>query len=138
MSIQRSVIRITQLDDVEEAREIHALAFPDDFWVGDDHTYWVATDNKGTVGFCSIREVTEGNWFLSRAAVAKRVAGRGLQRRMIKLRVKFAIERGANRVYTYTILKGYESMVNLLRCNFRFYESSWQGPNVHYLELRIT
>ena len=138
MSIQRSVIRITQLDDVEEAREIHALAFPDDFWVGDTHTYWVATDNKGVVGFCSIIETTKGSWFLSRAAVAKRAAGKGLQRRMIKLRVKFAIERGANRVYTYTILKGYESMVNLLRCNFRFYESSWQGPNVHYLELRIT
>lgn len=133
--------RIERTEDLDLVRELHQLAMPDDRWVGDEHTFWVAKDEAGKpVGFCSA-----GHWpsletvFLSRAAVAKDAQGHGLQRRMIRTRVAWARKLGAKRVVTYTLLKNYESMINLLKCGFRFYqpETEWAGPGVHYLELKL-
>lgn len=134
-------ISLEMIEDVEEARSIHTLAFPDDLWAGDDHTYWKATDEDGkVVGFCSAIYWRERRAvFLSRAAAATRAQGQGLQRRMIKARVRWAMKEGAHRVVTYTALKNYESIVNLLKCGFRFYHpvKPWAGTNVHYFVLRM-
>ena len=138
------MIRIEQLEDAEEAKELHALAFPDDKWAGDDHTYWVAKEYDSAkfafgkvIGFCSAKVMEPHGVFLSRCAVRKDYAGKGLQRLMIRRRVKWAIDQGSHRVFTYVTLKNYESMINLLRCKFRFYHGHWVGPEVHYLELKL-
>lgn len=114
--------QIRRSEDVEEVREAHTLAFPDDKWVGDDHEYWIARDARGAVaGFCSAIILPETNGvFLSRAAVVKHARGAGLQRRMIRTRVTWAKRQGVKHVLTYVSNKNYLSMVNLLRCGFRF------------------
>jgi len=128
---------LRRIDDVEEVRELHALAFPNDSWVGDDHTFWIARNVDGkAVGFCSAIYRPEGNYvFLSRAAVAAAARGGGLQRKMIRTRVAWAKRQGAQLVLTYTLLKNYESFVNLLKCGFRFYkpDEAYVGNDVHYL-----
>jgi GNAT superfamily N-acetyltransferase len=131
------MIRITQLHDLEDAKELHSMGFPNDDWTGDDHTYWVAMENGRVVGFCSAKMWEPHGVFLSRCAVRKDYAGKGLQRLMIRRRVKWAIDQGSHRVFTYVTLKNYESMINLLRCKFRFYHGNWVGPEVHYLELKL-
>ena len=116
-------VTLRKVDDVEEAHEIHRLAFPCDHWPGDAHEYWIATDESGhVVGICScvfwedIQVV-----YLSRAAVIKRAQGYGLQRRMIRARVNWARQQGARFICTYCARKNYASMVSLLKSGFRFH-----------------
>lgn len=132
---------IRQLEDIEEARELHKLAFPADDWVGDDHTFWVGLNNTGPVGFASAvawEKEGAGNVFLSRAAVVQAHSKLGLHKALIAARVLWAWEHGANRCVTYTTLKNYQSMVNLLHSGFRFYKpprgKHWAGRWVHYYE----
>ena len=136
------MIRLRQTDDIDEVRELDKLAFPLDHWIGDEHTFWVATSDDGTsAGYCAaVFRPEHGYVFLSRAAVFPWAAGTGLQRRMIRARVRWARGiAGCDRVITYTSLKNYESMVNLLRCGFRFYVPTveFDGPNFHYMRLPI-
>jgi hypothetical protein len=133
--------------DVEEAREIHALAFAADDWVGDDHTFWAYYSGKPprVVGFCSaiLHSPSPMEAFLSRSAVAFRVRGRGLQRRMIRDRVRWIAEHQPHaRIVTYTLLDNYASITNLILCGFRFYvpKRKWAhaGPSsVHYFKLGL-
>jgi GNAT superfamily N-acetyltransferase len=132
---------LRRTEELDEVRELHTLAMPEDAWVGDDHTFWIARDeSKKPVGFCSaIYRPESGYVFLSRAAVAKSAQGHGLQRRMIRARVAWARKQGATEVITYTLLKNYESFLNLLKCGFRFYkpENPWVGTSVHYLRIKF-
>lgn len=128
----------------DTAQELHALAFPSDQWVGDEfpdheHTYWIARDGAGMVGFCSAVLFQERKAaFLSRAAVVHTHRGIGLHRHMVNHRVKWAWGQPVDRVVTYTTLQNYPSMINLLDCGFRFYrpDEPWVGKRVHYFELK--
>ncbi len=129
-------IRITQLDDLEDARELHALAFPEDLWPGDDHTYWVARDGKTLLGMASaVHRPDEKYVYLSRCAVVQSAQGRGVGRRLIRARVKWAVAEGAAEAITYVSLKNYPSLLNLLKCGFQLYEPDepYVGQNWHYL-----
>lgn len=130
---------IRQLHDIDEAHELHTLAFPADEWVGDEHTFWAAYNGHGAVGFASAvawEKAGAGSVFLSRAAVVKAHAGLGLHNALIHARVLWAWREGADRCVTYTTLRNYPSMVNLLHSGFRFYtpKPKWAGNHVHYYE----
>jgi GNAT superfamily N-acetyltransferase len=134
------MITLRQTDDLDEIRELHSLAFPGDDWVGDDHTFWIAKDGRKSVGFCSaVYRPERGYVFLSRAAVVEALRGTGLQRRMIRTRVNWARKQGAPRCITYTSPKNYPSMLNLIKCGFRFYEpeTPYAGEHYHYLQLPL-
>lgn len=134
-------ISLRQTDDVEEIRELHALAFAGSPWPGDDHTFWIARDETGkAVGFCSVVYwAARACAFLSRAAVVKEASGQGLQRRMIRARLRWAKAQGIKRAITYTELRNSKSLVNLLRCGFRFYtpQLAYVGDEYHYLQLML-
>ncbi len=74
--------------------------------------------------------------FLSRAAVVARYQGFGVQRAMIKARLRWAKREGAPTVVTYTDLHAYPSIINLLRCGFKFTTAAAckfdVGKNWHY------
>lgn len=132
---------VTRQIDVEEARDIHAMAFPEDDWAGDEHMYWALRRkaNGAVLGFCSARLLEDSrDCFLSRAAVVKAAQGQGLHRRMIAHRVYWAWQQGADRCITYTTLQNYPSMTNLLAVGFKFYKprNAWVGKRVHYFELK--
>lgn len=140
-------IYITRIQDLDLARDMHRLAFPSDAWVGDDHTFWVAHDGRklrlhsGIHGFASaiIREHHE-YVFLSRCAIVKVSQGRGLQRRLIEARCAWGRTQGVRAAITYTTLKNYASMVNLIRCGFSFYTPTikYTGDDVHYFKRVLT
>lgn len=106
-----------------------ALPKASDYWI-------VCNENKKPVGFASAIRDTNGNIFLSSAGVFSCARGNNLQRRLINARVKWAKKKGARRVYTYTLLKNYPSIINLIKCGFSFYEpheeGRYVGNNVHY------
>lgn len=140
-----SNVRLRPTEDLETVRELHALAFPDAPWVGDGHAFWLATQGGAAVGFCSaVFYERLGCVFLSRAAVMNSAAGVGLQRRMIRTRVAWARTLiGCNRVVTYCAPRNYSSLVNLLKCGFRFYEptkegkDAWGVAGAHYFRLPL-
>jgi GNAT superfamily N-acetyltransferase len=134
-------LRVTQLDDLEEARQLHSLSFKWDEWVGDDHTFWVAHRDGELVGFASAILWQHLNVvFLSRCAVVKSAKGAGVQRHLVRARVRWAKRLQVDAVETYVLLKNYGSMVNLLRCGFRFYrpKKMYVGSRVHYLRRELT
>lgn len=123
--------------DVEEARDIHELAFPGDRWPGDHHTFWVAKVDGKLAGLCSAFNWDEkGVVYLSRAAVVQRFMGQGIHRQMIRHRLRWARRQGVPAAITYTTLHNYPSMVDLLRCRFRFDmpppAARFVGDDVHY------
>lgn len=131
---------IRPLEDYEEAREIHSLAFPHDHMVGPQHRFWVVREHRKVIGFCSacdsamfeLPDLTQREVFLSRSAVIAAASGKGVQRFMIRTRVKWALELGAKAVVTYALDSNYQSITNLIRCGFRFvpYQPKhWYGGN---------
>lgn len=116
---------LRRTEDIDEVRELHSLTFPLDEWVGDDREFWIARDAGGrTVGFCAATYQPATNIVsLDRAGVVGEAQGAGLQKRMIRARVAWARRIGATGAISYIALRNYQSMVNLLKCGFRFYTS---------------
>lgn len=127
-------------DDAQQIIALQALLFPADDRVRLDSFVqaWAGYDESDfPVAFCTARHwVSEGAVFLERAGVMPAFNGKGLQRRMIRLRERWARSIGAGVVLTYVAPKNYQSMVNLLRCGYRFYDpaTEWAGPEMHYME----
>jgi RimJ/RimL family protein N-acetyltransferase len=114
---------LRRTEDVDEVKELHQLAFRADHWPGDDHIFWIAKNPKGKpLGFCSAQYWPEHRGvYLSRAAVTLEARGSGLQRRMIRTRLNWSKrETDAVGVWTFAHIRNYESIVNLLKCGFKF------------------
>lgn len=135
------MVALRRTDDVALMVKLHSKLFPEDYWPGDDHTFWVATDDSGLpVGFCSaVYRPDLGYVFLSRAGVDKSVRGAGLQRRMIRTRLAWAKKTGAREVITYTLFSNHASIVNLIKSGFKFYvpDEPYVGMNVHYFRYEL-
>lgn len=57
-----------------------------------------------------------------------------MQRRMVHTRLAWARREGAVAAITYVLYENAASLVNLLRCGFRFYQPKSQfAGDVHYL-----
>ena len=66
------------------------------------------------------------------------VRGRGLQRRLIRVRVRHARRIGLRRVYTYVSAPNIASMKSLVREGFEPYYFCWEESNPFvYLERRL-
>lgn len=140
-------MKIQLLDDLEEARELwkefQAAHKNTDKWPGDDHTYWSLNESEQSVGLTSaVYRPEKGYVYLSYAIIMPHCEVRGLQRRLIRHRCNWAKRQGAIYVVTYTLLDNYPSMINLLRCGFKFakHPRGWlgHGPDVHYFEKQLT
>lgn len=136
-------MRIERIDDIEDARDLWAEMQrehdTEDKWPGDDHTYWRLVAPHGDVGIMSaVYRPLKGYVYLSYAIVHPLECSAGLQRRMIRHRLRWAKRQGATHAVTYTLLHNYPSIVNLLRCGFRFAREprGWAGvgSDVHYFE----
>lgn len=112
-------IRIRRERDLEWLREVHAIAFPDDRWPGDDHAFWVATRGSELLGFASAL-VTGDMLELTRCAVVSSMHGKGMQRRLIAVREAYARRQGCAGVATYTTRDNWSSITNLVRAGYRF------------------
>jgi len=106
--------------------------------------YWAVYDknnNDCPVGFAAILGIHENDKsvFFSAAGVLPEYSGMGLQRKLIIKRLRWAKKKGYLEAETYTTLKNYSSIINLLRCGFRFETpaSMWVGEDIHYFRKRL-
>ena len=130
--------KLEKKDDIARVAALHTLIMPDD---DKDLSgqLWVVHDELGTpVAFCSARECEERVVFLARAGVLPVANGNRLQRRMIHARLRWAQEEGAYCCITYCMFENHASIVNLLKCGFKFYVPEWKwAGDVHYFRKDI-
>lgn len=125
--------------DVALLEDLDHRCFPDEApyeKVGPNLTWWVVWNDKDKpVGFAGSMLWTPDNAvFLCRAGVVPRARGRGLQRRLIRARLKHAREIKASGAMTYTSTDNIASMTNLIRCGFLPWVPgyAWVGKEVLY------
>jgi GNAT superfamily N-acetyltransferase len=125
--------RITRTDDVDEVLELHTLTFPLDEWIGDDRDFWIVRDKDGQgVAFAAaMYQPTTNVVSLDRVGVLPLAQGAGLQRKLVRARLRWARRLGAACCITYISQRNYQSMVTLLKCGFRFYTPERMGEYEH-------
>ncbi len=127
-------VRISK--DAALNRQVFRHFWPDDSWVGDNHTFWIVRNQfRHPVGFCSA-VMTDGghSCYLSSAHVDRWNRGRGLQRKMIATRCRWAKRQGADAAVTYTLKNNWPSVTSLLRSGFTVFDpqKAWAGRRVWY------
>jgi GNAT superfamily N-acetyltransferase len=109
--------------------------FPEDkACVLDDAGLWIAWAGGEPVGFAVASHPEPSLVFLRRAGVLPKARGLGLHGRLIAARVRWARQRGARWVITYTSRDNGPSMKGLLGAGFDVYEpaEAYVGPMVYF------
>lgn len=102
--------------------------------------WWVAWLGDIPVAFAAIRITGKFAW-LSTCGVLRRHRRRGLQKRLIAVRLRYAKRNGATTVYTYTVIGNNPSACALIRQGFRpatppdDHAGTWAGDDVNYWRL---
>jgi RimJ/RimL family protein N-acetyltransferase len=129
----------------DEARaEIHRL---DRILFNSDHEitpadcwWWIVEDHGEAIAFAGLRPCQEpsnaGLAYLIRAGVRRTHRGRGLQRDLIRARVRMARRHGFDEVVTYVMAYNMASANNLIACGFKLYRPAnpeqWGGKSALY------
>lgn len=109
-----------------EILDLHREILPRDEAVKHDKAvkWWTATDTSTgeLVGFAALTLQDNGTGaFLSMAGVRKSHRGLGIQKRLIKARVRYARKHSVRRCFTYTAPYNPASGNSLISCGFRLY-----------------
>ena len=125
----------------EDIYHLQAECFPTDTpCLADVGYWWLAYDDDKPVAFglLSPSRRWKNCGFLARAGVLKSYRGQGLQKRLIKGRVKYAKALGWTHVFTDTTDNVYSSN-NLVACGFKMYKPStpWSFKNALYFRIKF-
>lgn len=136
------MIRIRRVSgDHPALRTLHRETLP-----GDPHPsytlgwWWVAFDGKTPVGFAGLHP--SANWsgtgYMVRCGVVESHRGKGLQKRLIRVRVKFARGLGLGWLVSSTYLNPASSN-SLIGCGFRLYKPTrpWGARGTLYWRLKL-
>jgi ribosomal protein S18 acetylase RimI-like enzyme len=122
---------------------LDARLFPgDELYPKEGCYWWFATDSEGVVGFAGLKPLSgrdKGSAFLCRAGVLGRAAGAGLQRRLIRTRLRYARAAGLRCVVAYASRHNFASIANLIRCGMRIFSPvhSWGSHGAVYFVLDL-
>ena len=116
---------------VDQLKDLHKKCFPaDEMPLFNKGYWWIVYDGDIPVGFCGLTHVP--SWddagYLNRGGVVTSHRGKGLQRRMIAVRVQKAKKVGWSWLISAT-RDNIPSSNNLIACGFKLY-----SPNHEWLE----
>jgi GNAT superfamily N-acetyltransferase len=126
--------KVRRTTDLDMVRALDLATFPNDERVATDSAaWWILTCEGKPVGFAGAR-LANGMAYLCRAGVLPEHRGKGLQRRLIRARVRWAMASDAFACYTYTVTTNHRSANNLIRCGFLLYEPNarWAGESLYF------
>ena len=94
--------------------------------------WWVMVDNDTIIAYCGSL-YADGVCLFVRAWVHRPFRGKGLQRKMIKLRLKAGKSLACYRAITYVYTDGTTSMNNLINTGFRLYNPQYKYAGNEFL-----
>lgn len=99
-----------------------------------DCELWVLWHNKKPIGFCAMKYIKGSICYFVRAGVIETFQGYGLQKKLIKARIKEALKNKTKKIITYTTLDNISSARNLISCGFKLFipEYKWINEDVLY------
>lgn len=126
-------LRIRQVDGAKKQdllNRLHDECFGDSAPLIETHYghHWVVYDNSDPVGFACLVQSTLAPdvGYLKRAGILAKYRGRGLQRKLIKVREAQARRNGWTQMITDTAFHNVQSSNNLIRAGYRLFEPGWR------------
>lgn len=134
-------MRIQITTDKDRLNALQAICLPYDkpYDVGRGF-WWIATENGQDIAFAGLSNVASwaGGGYLCRAGVVPAHRGRGIQRKLIKARIKKAKQLGWKHLITNTY-DNMQSANNLIDCGFKMFqpEQGWGTDGTIYWLLKL-
>ncbi len=129
---------------IDTVYQLHDIIFPgDELPELENAIHWVVYDENDTpVGFTILRELSglnKGSYFLSRAGIIKRCRGKGIHRRLVKVRENYVKNDGGGTLVTYVAYSNPSSYCSLIRSGYLVYEPDckYVGSGFMYLKKSI-
>lgn len=97
--------------------------------------WWLVWDDEGdAVGFAGLKLLDDDMAYLCRVGVLPGARGKGLQKRLLRARERFARECGWTNAITYTAITNPASSNSLISAGYKLYlpEYAWAGKDVLY------
>jgi N-acetylglutamate synthase-like GNAT family acetyltransferase len=115
------------------------ICFPDDIADVSSYTkWWVAEDNGKLVAYSGLKLVgNEDVGYFCRVGVLPSYRGRGLQRRMMRAKIRYARKLKLKRIVSYTTPLATVSGNNLIECGFRLYRPDWLWGDTDWLYFKF-
>ena len=106
----------------------------------ENRDWWVLVHKNKIIAYCGCLYSTDNVCIFVRAWVHKPYRGKGLQKRMIDLRLRAAKKNGCSAAITYTLTNNYPSANSLIKYGFKLYEPSykWAGKDVLYFKKMLS
>jgi len=126
---------IRQTSDLDEIKRLDRMLFSADTPINYAQSHWwLAKDGNKSVAYAGLKVVDKNLAFLSRAGVTQNARGKGIHRRLIQVRTRWAWLHQLNTLITYTLVSNHPSSNNLIRTGFLLYdpEWAWVGRGVLY------
>jgi GNAT superfamily N-acetyltransferase len=115
------VRRARSAREIARCKQLHEATFEGSPLPQPSSVWWVAVAAGEIVGFASARLLEDSNALLNSAGVLRSWRGQGIQKRLIRARVRWAQRAGARRAVTYTMPHNAPSANSLIRCGFRHF-----------------
>lgn len=133
--IARADLRVSE--DAANISRLQGSCFPGDFpYEPSEAVWWLVYDRPSgeAVAFAGLG-IKQGDAYLCRAGVMPSAQGQGLQRKLIRVRLKEAQDTGMRAVVTEATCGNPVSINNLVSCGFRAFTPSdpWGLPTSLYM-----
>jgi GNAT superfamily N-acetyltransferase len=120
---------VRKVKDLSMLVYLNKVVFPLDVLEIDEKTVgWVMyCPNGEPVGFCSGRQLEHQMFFMDRAGILEKHRGKGLHRKLINVRERFA--RASDKIkhiITYVVHDNYASLFTLVRCGYKKYDPEYE------------
>lgn len=130
-----SLGRIINAELYQRLIHLDLVVFPDcgNEFIKDNREWWVIQENGKIVAFCGCLYTPYGICIFNRAWVYKPYRGKGIQKKMIKARIK-AAKQHCTSIITYTTTDNIVSANNLLKLGFLLYipKYKWVGEQLYF------
>lgn len=149
-AMRPEAVRLRYLGELDELEDQQAIRLADDrcfeglapkIEFSHGACWWVIGDPDQPMAYAAIRpsRAYSDCAYLSRAGVLPEFRGFGLQRILIKARLRWAARRGFRWAITDTVATNTGSANNLIRCGFKLWNppDDWLTPGAIWLARRL-
>lgn len=107
----------------EQLDVLDKLCFPYDTPYPRQDSYWWLMHN---ISFCGLEILPNNTAFLCRSGVHPDWRGKGIQKRLIRVRQRFCRKNGIRRIVTYTSPNNLASANSLISCGYKLYRPDYE------------